>query len=402
MTTGGPALAVPSPALAGSLTWPPVQGTSVATTTFRLTALNSCGTTLATAGFTLTRRPKLSITRIEVVQGEQLTDNSVRLVANRRTAARVFVDSGITDGFNLGYGPGGVGGLDVSLYAVDVGTGVTTSCGAPWNPQFVAKPTADRDVLGDSVNFDVPLPACSGNVRFHATAILPAPKPTDPLQPTMPPVAFADGATEVTFIGRQQQMILPFLLTDPLSAASVPVRADFDACLDGAIRMDPFPDNGFVVNPPIPMTLSVQDSLFTTLGWERLLGSLVTLNFLFPNQPVGGIRTAVAPVDVPPASRGGMGLPRIGATIPALIVRSGQPATFTHELGHTYGLQHVNCGGAPWPYDTGLPFTLANPAVDVFNRVLMPTGTNESMTYCFPQWPSRQHWDKIFDSIPVS
>jgi len=402
MAAGGPVLAIPSPAFADTYRWPPVQGTSGAATTFRLRATNSCGTSVATAGFTLTRKPRLSITRIEVVQGEQKPDNSIRLVANRRTAVRVFVDSGIKDGFNLGGGPGGVGGLEISLHAVDVATGATRSCGPPWNPAFVAKPTADRDVLDDSVNFDVPLTACSGDVRFHATVILPAPKSSDPLQPTLPPIGFATGSTTVTFIQRQRQTILPFLVTDPMSTVSVPTQASFDAVLDGSIRMDPFPDNGFIVNPAIPLSLSTQDSLFSTLGWERLLGKLVTMFFLFPSQPVGGIRAAVVPTDVPPAGRGGMAWPRVGLTVPSLIIRSGQPVTFTHELGHTFGMQHVNCGSAPWPYDGGLPFTLVNPALDVFTRQLWPAGTNESMTYCFNQWPSEQHWDKKFDSIPIS
>jgi hypothetical protein len=407
MIGSNPALAVPSPALSGSLAWPPVTGTSVSRTTFRLTARNACGATVATAGFTLTRRPHLAVTRIEVVQGEQLPDNTVRLVANRRTAVRVFVESGIADGFNLGYGPGGVGGLDLSLDAYDVDTGVATSCGAPWNPNFVAKPAtaANRDVLGDSANFDVPLAACMRRVQFHATVMLPAPPPTDPLQPTLPPLAFANGDTDVEFIDRRSQTVLPLLLLDPLSTATPPTMADFTGCLDGPVTMDPFPDSGFVVNPAITFALAPSESLFTTLGWERLLTKLTLMGFLFASQPVGGIRMAVAPTDVPPSFRGGMAVPRIGATVPSLIIRVGQPVTCTHELGHTYGLQHVNCGTSlppAGPFDPSLPFTLANPAVDVVNRMLLPSATtNESMSYCFPQWPSRQHWDQIFDRIPI-
>ena len=50
------------------------------------------------------RTPQLSVTRIEVVQSIQTPTNSVRLVAKRRTAVRVFVDSGISDGFDFGTG----------------------------------------------------------------------------------------------------------------------------------------------------------------------------------------------------------------------------------------------------------------------------------------------------------
>ena len=93
-----------------------------------------------------------------------------------------------------------------------------------------------------------------------------------------------------------------------MSTVSVPTQASFDAVLDGSIRMDPFPDNGFIVNPAIPLSLSTQDSLFSTLGWERLLGKLATMFFLFPSQPVGGIRAAVVPTDVRlPAVAGWLG-----------------------------------------------------------------------------------------------
>ena len=58
----------------------------------------------ADAQLEMTETPKLGIIRIEVVQSIQKVDNSVPLTASRRTAVRVFVDSGITTASTGGRG----------------------------------------------------------------------------------------------------------------------------------------------------------------------------------------------------------------------------------------------------------------------------------------------------------
>ena len=393
LAAGLPPLQLPGTGPAGSQLLPPATGLQQETTSFRLTASNACGSVTASAAVLLTRRPHLSIDRIEVVQGEQDPGNGTQLAAGRRTAVRVFVGSGITDGFDIGDGPGRVGGLEVALDAYDASTGTVTSCGPSWDAAFTARATADRDVLGDSLNFEVPLGATHGTVRFRATVLKKA------AERGAPPVAFATAEATVSFREIPAQELLPLLVSDPLSTASMPTMVDFMGDLDGPVRMHPFPAGGFVVNPPLTWPLAAQDSLFSTLGWERAVARLATMFFLFPSQPVGGIRMAIAPADAP--VWGGMALPRIGLTIPSLIVKAGQPTTCTHELGHAFGLQHVQCGSPAGPFDGRLPFTLANPAVDVALRQLWPSATtNESMTYCYPQWPSRQHWDVVLNGIP--
>ncbi|MEP7115205.1 MAG: hypothetical protein ABI862_18225, partial [Ilumatobacteraceae bacterium] len=112
---GGPTLLLPQPIPSvGAFTLAPIGGLVPVVGRYRLTAINNCGSTVADAEFTMSRTPSLSVTRLEVVQSIQKADNSVRLTANRRTAVRVFVDSGIVDGFDLGLGPNRVGGLSAS------------------------------------------------------------------------------------------------------------------------------------------------------------------------------------------------------------------------------------------------------------------------------------------------
>ncbi len=215
----GPTLALPSPLpAAGSITLAPVGGLATMTARYRLTAVNSCGQSIADAELTMTRVPKLGVTRIEVVQSIQTVGNTVRLTANRMTAVRVFVDSGITDGFDIGAGPGRVSGVTASVLAESLDDGSVRNCGSPW-PGSQANPSPNRDVLADSFNFDVPLAACRGNVRFRAVVEVRGP-------PGAPPVSFATGSTDVSFTTKPAQEFLPLLINDPSSASPAPTLAD--------------------------------------------------------------------------------------------------------------------------------------------------------------------------------
>lgn len=390
----GPALSLPSPLPGtGSVTLPPVTGSSRIQATYRVVAQNACGQVTRDAVLVMTRTPKLSVSRIEVVQSVQKPDNSVRLTAARRTGVRVFLDSGISDGFNLGLGPNRVGGLTATLYAESLDSGVVRDCGPPWNPAVTAATAPNRDLLADSVNFDVPLSACTGNVRFRCVVELPGP-------PGDPPLSWASGSTDVSFTAKPQQELLPWIFTDPSSTSATPTMTDFFDNLLGPARRQPFPESGFIVNPPILVTLSPIESLKLWSSWERLVARMATTIFLFPSTPVGGIRSGIAPSDsaYPWA---GMALPRVLLTVPSFVAQMADSDTCAHELGHTYGLLHVNCGGPAGPYDGRLPLTLADPALNVVGRTLLAAGANEEMTYCAPRWPSVEHWDAIFDRIPI-
>jgi hypothetical protein len=379
---------------AGSITFPPVTGLKPVTELYRLTARNGCGVKTRDAQFTMIRKPILSVTRIEVVQAIQKPDNSVRLVANRRTAVRVFVDSGINDGFDFGLGPNRIGGLEAGLVAENLATGAVFDCGAPWNKLLEAAPALNRDQLEDSINFDVPLAACEGNVRFRATVTQPGP-------PGAPPTAFASGSVDVTFTPKSQQMLLPFLITDPSSASPAPTMADFYACLIGPIEQHPFPDNGFIINPELSFTLSGAERLSIGENWAWLVLRLQTMSFLFASQPVGGVRMGIVPNDTTTFRYTGWGHGRGGLLPPAFIVIAGSSRWCLHELGHAAGLMHVNCGNAAGPYG-GLPLTIDNPGLNVFTRQIFPSGSSEAMGYCGPPWPSILHWDHMFRSIPFA
>jgi len=394
--TAGPALGLPSPLpLAGSFMLAPVGGSLPVTGQYQLTASNGCGTTTALAEFTMTRTPTLAVTRIEVVQSIQTVGNTVRLTANRMTAVRVFVDSGITDGFDLGAGPNRVAAVSASLHAESLDDGSVRSCGSPW-PGSQATSTPNRDLLADSFNFDVPLAACQGNVRFRAVVEVEG-------AAGAPPASWATGSVDVAFAGKPQQEILPWVINDPSSASPAPTISDLFANFSGPsgpARAHPFPQSGFTFHPSLAMTLGAAESLAFGPAWWWVVAKIATTIFIFPSTPVGGIRAGVVPSDggYPWA---GMATPRIGVTVPTFISKAGDPETCTHELAHAYGQLHVNCGGPAGPYG-GLPLTTSDPGLDIPARRIFPTGSNEMMTYCPSPWTSIPHWDTIFNSIPVS
>lgn len=399
LSGNGPVLSLPTPLPMSGLVPLTIGGLVPVKGVYRLTAQNSCGQVTAEASIDMAARPVLSVSRIEIVQSIQRVDNSVRLTANRQTAVRAFIDSGLTDGFNFGEGPNRVTGLKATLYAENLDTGMMVNCGPPWGGSGVAVSSPNRDLLTDSTNFDVPASVCTGTVRFRVVAELPGPVGA-------PPTAWTAGTTTATFAAKAQQEILPFLINDPLVTVAQPTLAGFMAAMAGPAEQQPFPLGGFTFNPAITFTLASWDSLMpgVFLSWERLIARLTSMAFLFPATPTGGIRIGAVPAE-PTYPWGGMALPRIALTVPSMIAQegAGQENLWVHELGHAFGLLHMNCGGPAGPFDTGrLVLTISDPGVNVVRRTIVPAASPEAMTYCNPPWPSVEHWDHFYNSIPIS
>ncbi|MBE3074902.1 MAG: hypothetical protein IMZ75_08140 [Actinobacteria bacterium] len=389
----GPPVPAGTLSLSGALTLGAFTGTTPVTATYELLASNACGSVRRSISVALRARANLSILGVEVVQSVQRSDNSVRLVAGQRTAVRVFVDSGIRNGFNSGAGANELAGIQVTVLARPIGGGPTFWCTGPWAPTVHAKPAVDRNAIGDSFTFDVPVTACSGSVRFEVTARI-------PVGIGSIAASAVNSAVEVDFHPKARQELLPILITDSVNPHSTPTLAQYLALLAGARARQPFTDTGFQVNPPLSWSTGILINLRTELGWAAMLTRLTTAMFLFPNTPVGGIRTGAVANDGA-YTWGGLAVPRIALTVPSLICQINSAETFAHELGHTYGLMHVNCGSPAGPYDGRLPLLTDEPGIDVRGRSLIPSGSSELMTYCSPQWVSTAHWDAMFDRIPV-
>ena len=343
------------------------------------------------------RRPGLRIIGVEVVQAIQHFDfnnpeanNSVPLVARKRTLARVYVEAAkptaITGrvtirSLGLGqyiegvYGPGG---------AASVSVVVEPLAGA------VAQPTTsiNRGKPDSSLNFLLPPLALNGlvelavEVRMHGWVGL---------------LVSAQEAVQVEFQERRLPHKLVYMLAHN-GGFPAPTHADYQRCLDQVIARFPAPDEDFdgVTFLPGHETIENTDDLSSSLlpffsQLERILAdtplppnSVLTVLLAYPGGTQAGSER--------PGSR--------------LVVFDSQD-TFPHELGHFYGLGH--CVGDPGADTHGIPTNTEDIGVDMSSTGLtdagaetpfrlMDAGKRETMSWLatVDTWCSVKSWELLF------
>ncbi|MCA9659288.1 MAG: hypothetical protein KC486_13160 [Myxococcales bacterium] len=76
--------------------------------------------------------------------------------------------------------------------------------------------------------------------------------------------------------------------------------------------------------------------------------------------------------------------------------------TFVHEVGHSLGRAHINCGGAAG-YDPTYPFPSGEVGEWGFGVIdygmRHPTVNKDYMTYCHPTWVGNWAWSKLYPVI---
>ena len=78
--------------------------------------------------------------------------------------------------------------------------------------------------------------------------------------------------------------------------------------------------------------------------------------------------------------------------------------TFVHEVGHSIGRLHIDCGGAAgfdptYPYPNGEVGEWGFGVIDFGIR--HPTVNKDYMTYCSPTWIGNWAWSKVYPAIDV-
>jgi hypothetical protein len=434
---------VPLPA-SGSLDLGPFTGSSPVTAIYQLTASNGCGSEPRVVVVRLIRVPKLAVDAIEVVQVIQMPDNSVRLVSHKRTVARVFVDSGVVDGFNYGQGPNVVPGIVGNVVVYPQGRGFGTSGTPVTTGGALAVPAMSRSRANPLHSFDVELPIAEldGQVRIEAQVWV-AGHEADVGGPWR-----ASTSTTVDFHPQPSQEVLPILLTDGLNGLPAPTLAAWNTSLQEARKRYPLAETGFRINPPLTLPASnpfgSPYDLSKPGDWGFLLNDIRTIAFVFPSTPVGGIRTAMVPRNggglldaagnrippltdaagnpIPPYAVNGMGQARSAGIAPGFICQAELAGTNPHEMGHTFALGHapcpappgtpgtLDCKDPPVGIDSRLPGTTDEVGYDVPAGVVIENGRGELMSYCgdlsrcpgATRWPSIVTWDLLFDHLPVS
>ena len=268
-----------------------------------------------------TADPDLSIDRIEITQAIQFSnstagaDNSVPLVASKRTLIRAYIDSGVEAAIN----GGAVAGVTGSLTA----TGSVSFVLAPVAP-FTAKPltSVNQDVITDTLNFIIPPEQATGTLRLTAQATVGS-NVSNPVQAavTFNPVSVLDilmvrvrtrtsGAPDpATYFSNVNQ--LPLIYPIPTSPGV-------------ALR---------VLDPPRSEEVFADHDLTNDDGMSDFLDDLEDIQEESADyKKLYGMTSAMATMARTGTSRSG---DNVAFGLPFIMTAVG------HEMGHVYGLDHA-------------------------------------------------------------
>lgn len=405
----------------GTLTIGPVTGSQPLDMVYQLTAHNRCGEVQAHVVVHMRKKPALSIRGVEVIQVIQsfnlatpATNNSVPFVARKRTVARVYVDSGITDGFNYGAGANMLPGIKGTLTLSGLISPVTAT---PLSPTTIAAgsgATGDRNNLANTLNFELPWPVLTGKLTLSVNVWA--------QNPALPGPGWSDvnASTQIDFQSRPKRDIVRILVAEmggtifaPTIAQPAPTAADFENSLQGARSRYPIAEDGFVIRlAPGYENIGTFANLRTRDGWEDLLEEIDDIADDFEDH-LEFVWAALTP------NVAGYTLNGIANDISERIwpledddrrmaVRMGLQGTFAHEMGHAFGLGHSNCclpaGEAP---DSRLPANgaIEDVGLDIPNMTLIPAGRGDIMSYCgdtascggATRWSSIAFWNVMFN-----
>jgi hypothetical protein len=335
----------------------------------------------------------LSIAHLEITQATQNASNSVPLVADKPTVARVFV---------VRSGEAALGDVSVTLSATRGGQALP---GSPLSvgPKRVGSQAARGD-YGGSFNVLLPPSWLSGDVALTVT------------------VDVENRVGESNEGNNVATAHLAFGQVSPLEIVVVPVR--YTHMPNGRTYPPPTLDtiSGWVlrsfpvsrVDVSFRAPLDFAGDLGTGAAWETLLEQVTSVKFA-DGAPARQVYYALVPTQNGAdrwfsggyAGIGWVGL-RAAASLefgPGQEEKTGRIAA--HEIGHNLGRYHAPCGTSadprqPYPY-AGASIGAETYGLDVSaGRVWAPGAPDNArdvMSYCSPQWVSDYTYTALYQSL---
>lgn len=394
------------------------------TVRIEVTATTACGSATRTRDVLITKRSELTMQGIEVTQATQYyrsaqhlpgawvqADNSVTLIENKRTLARVYVDSGL-DAFDIGAGVGVVPGVAGWLHGTRDGVALPGSPLAAIVPVDARRndPYADtRGAFDRTLNFELPPDWRTGTVTLRAEI-----RPGGSLNERRirGPVS---SSVAVSFQAARRLRLVGVMVNYTgwqIDAAgnrvavnvAAPAYASLVTAANWLRRTYPINDVEFRVAPgneTIAFGGDLTDGSGAGCGtqWGRLMDRLRDLASDYSGDD-DAVWVGVLPVGWNGSAWGGCGGGASGAVGLAVIFSNDTGPTLAQEAGHGYGRNHAPGCGAGGP-DPGYP-TYAYPStssIGEFGADIPPPGSanwqiqtpatnNDFMGYCGSDWVS--------------
>ncbi|WP_128429432.1 hypothetical protein [Streptomyces cyaneus] len=339
--------------------------------------------------------PRLRVLRIEVVQSLQSMSNSLRLARGKAAVARVFVASGINNGYNAGVGPGYQAGVTGELRVTDPRSGVELFTGTLIGTSSIDAPparTSQRGNASHSLNFWLPGEAlATDHVTFEARVFVAG-------KEQLGGGWVATGSTTLALPDKRgPQIMQPLLIASTVAGTTAPSLQDFVRALQGA--RDRFPIRDFELAPPL--VLSTDRDLSTRSGWSGLLHDISSWTGLASQIP--GIVAGL--VDAGPLRAAhGIGSQRHFFWNRPRLVSIPSATVLAHEMGHTYGLGHARFSGSEDHIDSRLPAEgrTNETGFHMSTGRAIPSGSPEIMGYDgADSWPCVATYDVFYNDMPI-
>lgn len=353
---------------------------------------DGCGAVSCTLFLPIVFKSSQEPTQLEMTQAVQQPDNSVLLVANRLTFARLTLTS--TTAYT---------NVTAYLYGTRDGSLLPGSPIAALNNPRTLKSTVNRGALNDTFNFQLPSAWLNGTIQLYGSASGPGGfsfsglpvtfqfVPANPMNVTIVPIAYtctSGGSGTITPPGPYAYLTDFTFRVYPV--ASIPTATHASLTYSGPCYNSlPDPTSTDWNN----MLYAVRDTWFAEGRPNRYYYGLVKIDC------TGGCISGIGYVG---GNKAAVGFDGIGAS------HSSASETHAHEVGHNHGRWHApGCGAADpdlsFPYVTDGKGYIGNSAhpnygFDIKAQAIYPYSTYyDMMSYCGPEWVSDYTYEALWD-----